>query len=167
MAKKGSYTWWRANYSTDADYLAVAAVLAPLGYNCDQVEVDHFPPNASYSGAFAEQLTYGNRPAFPLPKYLHRYRKGDGGMGGHASSTGSTAVQKGWTSQLSAHMASGSFYGAMRDDIIDKQNVAEVACRDRNLFNKLLKPAVTLAFEDGLLSGDEYYHIMMNYLGGL
>ena len=167
MAKKGSYTWWRANFATDPDYAAVATVLVPLGYNCALVEVDHFPPNASYPAGLASQISYGARPAFPLPKYLHRYRKGGGGMGGHASSTGSTAVQKFWTGQLTAQMAAGNVYGAMRDDIIDKQNVAFVACGDRNLFNNLMKPAVNLALELGLLSHNEYYHIVMNYLGGL
>lgn len=168
MPMKGSYDWWRQNWASDAEYAKVAQVLTKRGVDCTQVEVDHFPPNAAYTGTmYASQLSYGARPAFPLPKYLHRYHKGGGGMGYHASSTGRTFVQSGWTSQLKGQMSSGSYYGAMRQDIVDKQNVALAACGDRHLFDGLMKPAVELAMIKGLISKAEAYEIVINQLGGL
>lgn len=166
MAMKGSYAWWRANYATDPSYAAVAAVLTPLGIDCKEVEVDHFPPNAAYSGTkYDQSLKETKRPAFPLPKYLHRYHRGDGGMGYHASTTGRTFVQSGWTGELKGHMSVGNFYAAMRQDIIDKQNVAYCVCEDRHLFDVLMRPAVDLALFHGLISSLEAHQIYVDQFG--
>lgn len=167
MAIEGSYLWWRENYTRDPEFQRVCGVLANYGVDCSAVEVDHFPPNASYTGtAFDRMLAYGARPAFPLPKYLHRFHTGGGGMGGHASTTGSTFVAKVWTPQLKAKMASGDFHGAMKQDIIDKKNVALGATmgKDRALFNRLMKPAVDLAYRQGLFAETAYYDLL-NDLG--
>lgn len=162
---KGSYDWWRANYATDPDYLAVSNVLTPLGVDCTHVEVDHFPPNAAYTGTtYERKLSYGARPAFPLPKYLHRFHRGGGGMGYHASTTGRTFVQAGWTGELKGHMSGGGFYDAMRQDIVDKQNVAFAACGNRHLFDKLMRPGVELAVVRGLLSQSEAYAIIFGQM---
>jgi hypothetical protein len=163
----GSYQWWRDNYTTDAEFQRVCGVLKGYGVDCSAVEVDHFPPNASYAGStYDKQLPYAARPAFPVPKYLHRFHSGDGGMGGHVSSTGSTFVAKTWTPQLGAKMSSGNFYSAMKQDIVDKQNVALGATngQDRKLFNKLLAPAVELVQKLGMISDAEYYDLL-NDLG--
>jgi len=161
MAKEGSYDWWRANYATNTEYLNVAGILTKLGVDCTAVEVDHFPPNASYKGTFYDgKASYGARPAFPLPKYLHRYKKGNGGFGGHASTTGSTFVQVGWTGELSGLMAGGDYYGAMGKDIIDKQNVAFCAAGDRHLFDGLMIPAVNLAKTLGFISESQVYQLV-------
>ncbi len=161
MPNEGSYDWWRANYATDARYLKVASVLT--GVDCSQVEVDHFPPNASYTGTlYDSRVSYGGRPAFPLPKYLHRYKKGDGGMGGHASTTGSTFVQVGWTGELTMLMAAGKYFEAMRQDIFDKQNVAYYASGNRHLFDELMAPAVKLAVHLGLITETEGYSLLFS-----
>lgn len=167
MAIEGSYQWWRSNYRSDAEFLRVRRVLEGFGIDCSEVEIDHIPPNASYTGTrYARMLTYAARPAFPLPKYLHRFHSGGGGMGGHASTTGSTFVAKVWTPQLKAKMAAGDFHGAMKQDIIDKQNVALGATmgKNRTLFNKLMQPAATLAFKQGIL-GETHYYDLLNDLG--
>lgn len=167
MAIEGSYQWWRENYTSDAEFQRVCGILERYGVDCSAVEIDHFPPNASYTGTrYDGMLTYAARPAFPLPKYLHRFRTGGGGMGGHASTTGKTFVSKGWTPQLSAKMAADDFHGAMKQDIIDKKNVALGATmgRDRNLFNRLMQPAVELAYRQGLFGETEYYDLL-NDLG--
>ena len=167
MAIEGSYQWWRENYSTNNEFQRVCGVLASHGVDCSAVEVDHFPPNAAYSGsAFDRRLPYAARPSFPLPKYLHRFHTGGGGMGGHASTTGSTFVAKGWTPQLKAKMTAGNFYGAMKQDIIDKKNVALHATNsaDRNLFNHLMVPAVQLVHSLGMISEAEFYDLL-NDLG--
>ena len=87
-------------------------------------------------------------------------------MGGHASTTGSTFVSKGWTPQLKAQMAEGNFHGAMKQDIIDKKNVALSATngQNRNLFNNLMVPAVQLVHSLGMISEIEYYDLL-NDLG--
>lgn len=167
MAVEGSYDWWRANYESDERYIAVCKVLTGRGIDCSETEVDHFPPNKSYEGTSYEHVTYGQRPAFPLPKYLHRYHKGGGGMGGHVSTTGTTFVAQAWTPQLGAKMEAGNFYGAMKQDIIDKQNVALGASGDRNLFNAILQPAVLLAHNGGLITAGEYLDICWNDFQGL
>jgi hypothetical protein len=168
MPVKGSYQWWRENYASDAEFQRVCGVLKLFGVDCSQVEVDHFPPNASYTGTTYDRiLAYGARPAFPLPKYLHRFHRGEGGMGGHITTTGSTDVAKSWTPQLRAQMAAGDFHGAMKQDIVDKQNVAlaTTAGQDRNLFNGLLRPGVDLAYSQGLINEAQYYDLL-NDLGG-
>ena len=167
MAAEGSYDWWRANYATDARYIAICQVLQIKGVDCSETEVDHFPPNKSYEGTGFTHVTYGQRPAFPLPKYLHRFHKGDGGMGGHVSTTGTTSVAKGWTPQLGAKMSLGNFYGAMKQDLIDKKNVAFCASGDRNLFNAILQPSVFLAHNGGLITAEEYLDICWNDFQGL
>ena len=168
MANPGSYTWWRDNYLTDPGFQAVCTILAANGVDCTQVEVDHFPPNASYTGsAFDGMLPYGARPAFPLPKYIHRFHSGGGGMGGHASTTGSTSVSAFWTGEVRARMQAGDYWGAMKYDIIDKKNLALFYTngRDRNLFDGILRPAVELARALGLVSDTQYYDLLMD-LGG-
>lgn len=174
MHKEGSYNWWRANYSTDERYFSICQILKSRGINCRDTEIDHFPPNKSYEGtAYATKLLYGARPAFPLPKFLHRFHRGEGGMGGHVSTTGTTFVAKGWegvkgwTPQLSDQMAKNNFYGAMKQDIIDKQNVALSRAGNRNLFNPVLQPAVKLAFDEKLINYEQYLDICWNYFNGL
>lgn len=167
MAIEGSYLWWRENYKTNAEFQRVSQILQGFGVDCSAVEIDHFPPNAAYTGSpFDKRLPYAARPSFPLAKYLHRYHTGGGGMGGHASTTGSTFVSKGWTPELKAQMVAGNFYGAMKQDIIDKRNVALVATNstDRNLFNKLMVPAVQLVFKLDMVTETEYYDLL-NDLG--
>lgn len=161
MPLRGSYQWWRDNYPTDADFQRICGVLKNYGVDCSEVEVDHFPPNAAYTGAVGQQLTYASRPAFPLPKYLHRFHRGGGGMGGHASTTGSTFVSAGWTGQLRASISAGSFHGAMKQDIIDKRNVALHAThgRDRRLFDPILLPAVDLVHQLGFIDEAELYDL--------
>ena len=167
MAIEGSYDWWRANYASDARYIAVCQVLQNRDVDCSETEVDHFPPNKSYEGTTFANITYGQRPAFPVPKYLHRFHKGGGGMGGHVSTTGSTFVSNGWTPMLSKKMALGNFFGAMNADLIDKQNVAFCASGNRNLFDPILQPAVYLAHSGGLIKAEEYLHICWNFFRGL
>ena len=169
MPHRGSYDWWRANYATDPDYLAVSAVLAPMGVDCTQVEVDHFPPNAAYTGtSYEHRASYGARPAFPLPKFLHRWQgRGQGGMGGHASTTGSTFVQRGWTTDLRTSMSANNYYAAMNQDIIDKQNVALHVCGNRHLFDTLMRPAVELAVQYGFITQTEAYDIYVNRFGNV
>lgn len=164
MAEEGSYTWWRENYQTDLRYQGVCNVLTQIGVDCSQTEVDHFPPNISYSGSSYTWLSYGNRPAFPLPKYLHRFHRGDGGMGGHISTTGSTSVAKYWSGELRGYMRDDDYYGAMRQDIIDKQNVALSATGNRHFFDPILFPAICLARKLGLISHGELYEILVNQM---
>lgn len=170
MASQGSYTWWRENFKTNADFISTCNELGKYGVDCSNVEVDHFPPNAAYSGTqFENSLSYDDRPAFPLPKYLHRFKKGGGGMGGHASTTGLTYVSKIWTPQLKSHMNAGDFFGAMKQDIIDKKNVALFATdgRNRHLFDKLMVPGVKLVYELDMISETQYYDILnqLSYWG--
>jgi hypothetical protein len=172
MAEPGSYNWWRANYKTDDDFRKVAKVLTVAGVDCTEVDVDHFPPNSAYTGTqYENMLNYGARPAFPLPKVLHRFAKGDGGMGGHVSTTGNTAVSQGWTPMLREAMSAGNFYEAMKKDVIDKQNVAlsagatkNFAPHNRRLFNLLMMPAVDLALRKGMITQSQYYDLRLNYL---
>lgn len=167
MAKDGSYQWWRDNYASHPEYQRVCGILKGYGVDCAATEVDHFPPNAAYTGtAYDNLLPYAARPSLPLPKYLHRFHTGGGGMGGHVSTTGSTFVAQGWTPQLRTQMASGNFHGAMKQDIIDKKNVALCATqgKDRNLFNGLMLPAVQLVRELGMI-GDAEYFDLLNDLG--
>jgi hypothetical protein len=170
MAIEGSYQWWRDNYLTHAEFQRVRGVLSGYGIDCSVVEIDHFPPNAAYSGsAFDKRLPYNARPSLPLPKYLHRYHAGGGGMGGHASTTGSTFVAKRWTPELRAKMAAGNFHGAMKQDIIDKKNLALYATdgQDRKLFNILMLPAVQLVHGFGMITEMEYYDLLndLGYFG--
>ena len=163
MPNKGSYQWWRDNYRTDAEWARVSGVLTAHGVDCKSVEIDHFPPNASYTGSrFDRMLAYGARPAAPLPKYVHRYHSGGGGMGGHASTTGKTFVSTRWTGELRAQMAAGNFYGAMKQDIVDKKNLALYWAQDRELLNGLLVPAVQLAHEEALISETELYDLLLD-----
>jgi hypothetical protein len=167
MSWPGSYQWWRENYATDPGFQAVCTVLTSNGVDCSQVEVDHFPPNASYTGsAYDTMLPYGARPAFPLPKYVHRFHSGGGGMGGHASTTGSTFVSAVWTGEVRNMMQAGNFYGAMKYDIIDKKNLALFYTngQNRNLFNGVLRPAVDLARSVALIDDAQYYDLL-NDLG--
>jgi hypothetical protein len=167
MAIEGSYQWWRENYRTNIEFERVCVALEQFGVDVSETEIDHFPPNAAYTGSgYDKKLPYAARPSFPLPKYLHRFHTGGGGMGGHASTTGSTFVAKGWTPQLQSQMSAGNFYGAMKQDIIDKKNVALSATlgRDRNLFNKLMVPAIHLVYNNGMINEAEYYDLL-NDLG--
>jgi hypothetical protein len=90
-------------------------------------------------------------------------------MGGHASTTGSTFVAKGWTPQLQSPMVAGNFHGAMKQDIIDKRNVALHATNglDRNLFNNLMVPAVQLVHTLGMVGDGEFYDLLndLGYFG--
>jgi hypothetical protein len=167
MSIEGSYKWWRENYASNAEFQRVCRVLEGYSVDCSAVEIDHFPPNAAYAGSpYDRKLTYAARPSLPLPKYLHRFRTGGGGMGGHASTTGSTFVAKVWTPQLQSQMTSSNFHGAMKQDIIDKKNLALSATygKDRNLFNNLMIPAVSLVVRVGILSEGECYDLL-NDLG--
>jgi hypothetical protein len=167
MALEGSYQWWRENYSSNDEFQRVCGVLAQYGIDCSAVEVDHFPPNAAYTGTpYAQRLAIPARPSLPLPKYLHRYFAGGGGMGGHASTTGSTFVSKVWTPQLRARMTGGDFHGAMKQDIIDKKNLALHATdgQDRKLFDKLMLPAVHMVHSLGMIDEAQYYDLL-NDLG--
>jgi hypothetical protein len=87
-------------------------------------------------------------------------------MGGHVTSTGSTFVAKTWTPQLGAKTSSGNFYAAMKQDIVDKQNVAlsATSAKDPKPFNKLLVPAVGLVHSLRMVSDAEYYDLL-NDLG--
>jgi len=165
VANAGSYQWWRDNYRSDPGFQSVCAVLEANGVDCSAVEIDHFPPNASYSGPY-NALPYAARPAFPLPKFVHRFHSGGGGMGGHASTTGSTFVSARWTGEIRARMQAGDFYGAMKYDIIDKKNLALFYTNgtNRNLFNGILRPAVELAHELGFVDETQYYDLL-NDLG--
>jgi len=166
MANPGSYQWWRDNYSGDPGFQAVCTALTANGVDCTEVEVDHFPPNASYAGSPYDGLPYGARPAFPLPKYVHRFHSGGGGMGGHASTTGSTFVSAQWTAEVRQQMQAGNFYGAMKYEIIDKKNLALFYTNgtDRNFFNGILRPAVDLARSLALIDDTQYYDLL-NDLG--
>ena len=166
MANEGSYQWWRDNYSSNPGFQAVCSVLTDAGVNCSAVEIDHFPPNAAYTGSPFNRLPFNARPAFPLPKYIHRFHAGGGGMGGHASTTGSTFVSARWTGEIRNMMQAGNFHGAMKYDIIDKKNLALFYTNgtNRNLFNGILKPAVDLARELTLVNETQYYDLL-NDLG--
>ena len=167
MALEGSYQWWRENYATNDEFKHVCGVLTQFGIDCSQVEIDHFPPNAAYIGsAFNRRLAYPARPSLPLPKYLHRYHAGGGGMGGHASTTGSTFVAKRWTPELRTQMVAGNFHGAMKQDIIDKKNIALSATdgQNRKLFDKLMLPAVHMVHSLGMIDEAQYYDLL-NDLG--
>jgi hypothetical protein len=167
MAIEGSYQWWRENYTTNTEFQRVCGVLKGHGVDCTEVEIDHFPPNAAYTGSsFDKQLPYAARPSLPLPKFLHRFHSGGGGMGGHASTTGSTFVAKRWTPELKTQMVAGNFHGAMKQDIIDKKNVALSATygADRKLFNALMLPAVQLVHKLDMISEAEFYDLL-NDLG--
>jgi RHS repeat-associated protein len=138
-------------------------------YAGSKFESDHFPPNAAYAGTrYAVASSYGNRPAFPLEKEFHQFTKGTGGFGGHASSTGSTLVSSGangYTQQLRGMMRNGDYYGAMKMDIIDKQNVGRMRLNDSTAFNSRMRPGVTNAFNRGWLTETQFYDLMFNYLG--
>ena len=165
MANEGTYQWWMQNYRSNGDFQRVCNVLQGYGVDCSQVEIDHFPPNAAYTGTqYDRMLPYASRPSVPLPKYLHRFHGGGGGMGGHASTTGSTFVAKVWTPELKAKMTAGDFHGAMKQDIIDKRNVALFATqgRDRNLFNVLMIPAVKFVYERGMIDETQYYDLLQD-----
>ena len=72
-----------------------------------------------------------------------------------------------WSGQLRGQMLAGDFYGAMKQDIIDKQNVALFATegKNRSLFNNLLKVGVQLARELGMIAEEQYWDLMLNHLG--
>lgn len=169
MPREGCYQWWRDHFSGHPEYQRICAILQKLGFDTSQTEVDHFPPNIAYRGtSFETQLAEGARPAFPIPKYLHRYHRGEADMGGHASTTGSGGVARQWSGQIRTHMQGGNFYAAMKQDIIDKQNIALFATQglDRNLFNGLLRQGVRLAFDLGMITEQEYWDLMLNHLEG-
>jgi RHS repeat-associated protein len=130
---------------------------------------DHFPPVAAYRGTqYAAGSTPYNRPAFPLETEFHQFTQGTGGFGGHASSTGSTLVSSGangYTQQLRGMMRNGDYYGAMKMDIIDKQNVGRMRLNDSTAFNSRMRPGVTNAFERGWITETQFYDLMFNYLG--
>jgi hypothetical protein len=125
-------------------------------------QVDHFPPNASYKGTQYANVPYSHRPAFPIRnREGHRPAEGEEyGYGGHVSTTNSTFVQKGYTPDLNKMMKTGDFFGAMKQELIDKSNVALYQYGDRSVFNELLKPAIKLSYEYGWITQYGYFYLL-------
>jgi len=125
-------------------------------------QVDHFPPNAAYTGTKFANISYGDRPAFPIRnRDGHRPAQGEPyGFGGHVSTTNSTFVQKGFTPELNQHMKKGDFFSAMKKDMIDKSNVALHQHKRRDAFNDLLQPGVEWAYKQGMIDEMEYFTLL-------
>ncbi len=156
---QGSYGWWRANYATDTEYQRVCSVLKSYGWDVSRTEIDHFPPDSTYSGPFSH-VEYAMKPAFPLIVPLHQPSSGHSYSGGYATSSKSSNLAKEYRSILSSDMQAGDFFAAMRQDLIDKMNLALHAttsnkggmASQRGLFNALLRPAVMLAWQQGWIT---------------
>ncbi len=168
----GSYGWWKANYATDQDYADVCKLLAALGWDTSKTEIDHFPPDSTYSGPYAH-VAYAMKPAFPLIVPLHQPKSGESYGGGYATSSKSSNIAKGYRSGLSGSMSGGDFFSAMKQDLADKMNLSLHATSSnksgtagtRMLFNNLLRPAVVLAYQNGWiteLQGQELLSILYN-----
>ena len=125
-------------------------------------QVDHFPPNAAYAGTPYAHIHPNHRPAFPIRnREGHRPAKGEEyGYGGHVSTTNSTFVQKGYTPDLRAMMMVGNYFGAMEKELDDKANVAFHQYGSRAAFNDLLRPAIRLAYQNGSINEEQYYHLL-------
>lgn len=137
----------------------------------EQMQADHIPPNSAYKGTRYElESKYEDRPAFPLEARYHQFTKGNGGWGGHASSSSCSIVSmgfsgvEGYNSRLRKLLLDGKFYEAFKMDLIDKKNLARMHFDDPNHFNERLIPAASNAHKRGWLSDDEYYDILFNYL---
>ena len=172
---EGSYGWWRKNYATNPEYQKILGVLGTFGYDVSETEVDHFPPDSTYA-SFYKDVPYDRKPAFPLIKPLHQPSKGQSYGGGYATSSKSSGLAKtyrkslgealskddGTLGDVKAYFAADTsgFFGAMKQDLIDKKNLAFHATSkggstQRNLFNPVLRPAVMLAFRLQLVSETE------------
>lgn len=125
-------------------------------------QVDHFPPNAAYEGTQYANVPYTRRPAFPIRnREGHRPAAGEEyGFGGHVSTTNSTFVQRGYTPDLNTMMRAGNFFGAMKKELTDKSNVALYNHGDRSAFNELLKPGISLSFQNGWITENEYLYLL-------
>ncbi|MES2043841.1 MAG: hypothetical protein V4475_08175 [Pseudomonadota bacterium] len=125
-------------------------------------QVDHYPPNAAYTGTKFANISYGDRPAFPIRnREGHRPAQGEPyGFGGHVSTTNSTFVQKGFTPELNQHLKKGDFFSAMHKDMIDKSNVALHQHKSRAAFNSLLQPGVEYAYKQGMITEMEYLKLL-------
>tara|TARA_R110001599_G_scaffold253766_1_gene454093 strand:+ start:28503 stop:29408 length:906 start_codon:yes stop_codon:yes gene_type:complete len=139
----GSYGYWRKMARADE-------------------QVDHFPPNAAYSGSAYAPTAAAHRPAFPIRnREGHRPAQGEQyGYGGHVSTTNSSFVQKGFTPDLTANMQAGDYYSAMRQDIIDKSNVALANYQNRSGFNALLTPGINLALQYGWITPEQHAELI-------
>lgn len=126
-------------------------------------QVDHFPPNAAYTGTKYAKIPATDRPAFPIRnREGHRPAEGEQyGFGGHVSTTNSTFVQKGFTPELNEHLKKGDFFSAMHKDIIDKSNVALYHHKSRAAFNSLLQPGIEYAFREGMINEIQYQTLLM------
>jgi|GEM_PF-4781011 len=139
----GSYGYWRKMAGQDE-------------------QVDHFPPNAAYTGSAYAAIAPAHRPAFPIRnREGHRPAKGEQyGYGGHVSTTNSSFVQKGFTPALKSSMQGNDYYSAMRQDIIDKSNVALANYGNRGNFNELLTPAINLALQYGWITPEQHAELI-------
>lgn len=152
----GSYGWWKANYATDPEYQKVLGALASMGWDVSVTEIDHFPPDSTYGGALAH-VPYEMKPAFPLIYPLHQPSSGRSYSGGYATSSKSSHLAKEYRSILGGSIGGGDFFTAMRQDLVDKINLAYHATSSwtssmsgqRHLFDNLLRPAVMLAWQNG------------------
>lgn len=146
--KKGSYNYFKGKFKGRSD----------------KFQIDHFPPNSAYTGTpFENQLSYGQRPAFPLSVRRHQFKKGHGGMGYHASSTGNTFVSRRFNQNLNSMMKKGNFFQAMETDLVDKLNVISGSKRE-NTYRRHLLQGVRYAHRQGMISETEMYHLQHNYL---
>ncbi len=133
-------------------------------YSGRKYQIDHFPPNSAYKGTpYEKRLSYGQRPAFPLSVRRHQFKKGRGGFGLHASSTGNTFVSKRYNAKLRLMMQRGDFFGAMKTDLIDKLNVIRGSKRE-NTYKRHLYRGVKYARKQGLIDETQQYDLKFNYL---
>ncbi|MBP0466714.1 hypothetical protein J5Y09_22490 [Roseomonas sp. PWR1] len=169
----GSYGWWKANYAFDAEYAKVCQVLAGMGWDVSKTEIDHFPPDSTYAGAFAN-VAYEMKPAFPLIYPLHQPSSGQSYGGGYATSSKSSNLAKEYRSILTGNMQGGDFYAALKQDLIDKMNLSLHATSSnksgmagqRTLFNNLLRPAVDLARHNGWISEMQHFELLSMLYNG-
>lgn len=133
-------------------------------YSGTKYQIDHFPPNSSYKGTpYEKQLSYGQRPAFPLSTRRHQFQRGRGGFGSHASSTGNTFVSKRWNAQLRNEMMKGNFYGAMKMDLVDKLNTIRGSKRI-GIYKKHLLRGVKYARRQKLITKAQQHDLQFNYI---
>ncbi|NJM23880.1 MAG: hypothetical protein HC907_37435 [Richelia sp. SM1_7_0] len=129
-----------------------------------KMEIDHFPPVSSYRGTkYAQQYNYNDLPAFPLETNLHRFIKGKGGFGGHASSTGKTMVSGPYVKELRDLMLAGNYASAMQKDMYDKLNLTRPNMSLVRKIGARMKPAVLLANKYGWIDSTKRDE-MLSYL---